>query len=108
MKILLDENLPLKVNYDFGDKYNVKSVKDMNWEGVRNGKLLQLAIENNFQIFVTMDKHLETQQNLDKFDIKIILLTANNNRVDTITQFIPKIKSILENDFENKFTEINL
>lgn len=106
MKILLDENLPLKVNYEFGEKFIVKSVKDLGWEGIKNGKLLQLAIENEFQIFVTMDKNLKDQQNLKKLNIKIILLRAKDNRVDTISLFVPKIKSILEKDFKNKFTEI--
>ncbi len=33
MKILLDENLPAKVKYDFGEYYEVKTVKDMGWLG---------------------------------------------------------------------------
>lgn len=106
MKILLDENLPLKVKYDFGEKFSVKSVKDLGWEGIKNGKLLKLAIENEFHVFVTMDKNLKDQQNLEKLNIIIILIRASNNRVNTINTFVPKIKTILENDIKNKFIEL--
>lgn len=48
MKILLDENLPAKVNYSFGDAFEVFTVKEMNWLGKKNGELLSLAAENDF------------------------------------------------------------
>jgi hypothetical protein len=40
MKILLDENLPLRVNYNFRKGFSVHNVKDMGWKGLKNGKLL--------------------------------------------------------------------
>lgn len=39
MKILLDENMPAKVKYDFGKDHEVKTVKDMGWLGKKNGEL---------------------------------------------------------------------
>ncbi len=39
MKILLDENMPTKVKYDFGEDYLVSTVKDMGWLGKKNGEL---------------------------------------------------------------------
>ena len=43
MRILLDENMPGKVNYDFGEGHEVLTVKDMKWLGKKNGELLGLA-----------------------------------------------------------------
>ncbi len=43
MRILLDENMPAKVAYDFGEGHEVRSVKDMKWLGKKNGELLGLA-----------------------------------------------------------------
>lgn len=40
MKTLLDENLPKKVKYDFGEGYEMKTVRDMGWLGKKNGELL--------------------------------------------------------------------
>ena len=43
MRILLDENIPTKLKLDFGNEYEVKTVRDMNWLGKKNGELLGLA-----------------------------------------------------------------
>lgn len=40
MKILLDENMPTKVKYDFGESHEVRTVRDMGWLGKKNGELL--------------------------------------------------------------------
>ena len=56
MKILIDENLPVKLK-DKLNEYEVFTVRDMNWNSVKNGQLLKLAIENSFNIFITSDKN---------------------------------------------------
>jgi len=43
MKILLDENIPAKLRFDFGKGYEVFTVGDMNWLGKKNGELFGLA-----------------------------------------------------------------
>ncbi len=51
MKILLDENIPAKVKFDFGEEYDVFTVRDMSWLGKKNGELLGLAVFNVFGVF---------------------------------------------------------
>lgn len=51
MKILLDENIPAKVKFDFGKGYDVFTVRDLNWLGKKNGELLGLAAFNGFEVF---------------------------------------------------------
>jgi hypothetical protein len=96
MKILLDENLPRKLKADFGAEHYVKTVRDMNWLGKRNGELLGLATFNGFDIFITIDRNLRHQQNLDKFNITIFLLYAKNNRRDTLQLLIEKVKGHIQ------------
>src|SRR6185369_6950336 len=91
MKILLDENLPRKLKADFGPDFQVKTVRDMNWLGKKNGELLGLIAFNGFDFFVTIDKNLRYQQNLNKFDICIFLLLASNNRRETLQKLVEKI-----------------
>lgn len=55
MKILLDESLPRKLRYDFGEEHEVRTVRDMGWLGKKNGELLRLMTENSFELFVTVD-----------------------------------------------------
>ena len=84
MKILLDENIPAKLKLDFGEAYQVKTVRDMKWLGKKNGELLGLAAFNGFDVFITLDKNLKNQQNLDKVQIKFFVLLANDNKHQTL------------------------
>src|SRR5215212_10775445 len=84
MKILLDENMPAKVKYDVGEGHEVKEVRDMGWLGKKNGELLGLAAINGFDIFITLDKNLKNQQNLNKVDLKFIVLLAKDNKHETL------------------------
>ncbi len=108
MKILLDENMPIKIKYDFGESIEVRTVRDMNWLGKKNGELLGLAVFNGFDIFITIDKNLKDQQNLDKIDLKFVLLIAPNNKHQTLQPYIDKVKNLLNRDVIPKFSEIAL
>src|SRR3954452_20822837 len=93
MKILLDENLPRKLKADFGNDFEVKTVRDMGWLGKKNGELLGLIVFNGFDFFVTLDKNLRFQQNLNRIELTIFLLLAVNNRRETLQLLVEKIKS---------------
>ncbi len=102
MKILLDESLPRKLRYDFDEKHEVKTVRDMGWLGKKNGELLELLTENNFKLFVTVDRNLAYQQNLTRFTVTIFVLRAKNNTRKTLRLLIPKIFARLaKGDFRN-------
>jgi len=91
MKILLDESLPRKLKNDFGTDYEVWTVRDKGWLGQKNGALLRLMIENNFEIFVTVDSNLPYQQNLERLPLTIFILSAPDNRRETLAKLIPKL-----------------
>ena len=108
MKILLDENMPAKVKYDVGEGHEVKAVRDMGWLGKKNGELLGLAAINGFDIFITLDKNLKNQQNLNKVDLKFIVLLAKDNKHETLQPYIDKIKTLLESSSDlPKLSEIS-
>ncbi len=56
MKILLDENIPAKVRFDFSEEFDVLTVRDMGWLGEKNGELLGLTVFNGFEVFITLIK----------------------------------------------------
>jgi hypothetical protein len=89
MKILLDENLPKKLKFNFGHEHKVFTVRDMSWEGKKNGEWLGLMTMNGFDAFVTIDKNLQHQQNLNKFPITLFVLNARNNKIETLKRFMP-------------------
>jgi len=75
MKILIDENLPRYLKKVLAG-YDVKTVQEMGWSGVKNGDLLKLA-EPDFNIFLTADKNIRYQQNLTGRLLAIIVFPSN-------------------------------
>ncbi|MEO8074185.1 MAG: hypothetical protein ABI891_08460 [Acidobacteriota bacterium] len=97
MKILIDENLPLKLKESFGKSHEVYTTREMDWQGKQNGELLGLMILDGFEGFVTMDKNLQNQQNLDKFAITIFVLRGKNNKLETLQNLVPLVLDEIEN-----------
>lgn len=107
MKILLDENLPKQLKADFGPDYEVKTVRDMGWLGKKNGELLGLIVFNGFDFFVTIDKNLRYQQDLERIELIIFLLLAINNRRETLQVLVEKIKVKIKEGELLKINEIS-
>lgn len=107
MKILLDENLPKKLKADFGEAYEVKTVREMNWQGKKNGALLALIELQGFEFFITVGRNLRYQQNLDRFKVSIFILIALNNRKDTLQKLIPKVIEQIKSGAYEKLNEIS-
>lgn len=96
MKILIDENLPLNLTKSFGESHDVYSAREMNWQGKKNGELLGLMTLAGFEAFVTMDKSLPDQQNLDKFGITIFILRGLNNKFETLQELVPLVLAAID------------
>ncbi|MBM2839604.1 MAG: hypothetical protein HW412_132 [Bacteroidetes bacterium] len=96
MKILLDENLPAKLRFDFGEGYEIKTVKEMGWNGKKNGELLTLLNSYGFDMFVTMDKNIRHQQNLSRLPITVFLLNAKNNKHQTIQPLVARTNEAIQ------------
>lgn len=111
MKILLDENLdPKLLPLIKSSEIDIEcaTTKEMGWLGIKNGELLQFAADNNFVVFVSMDKNIKYQQNVDKLSITIIILRAFDNKFSTISKLIPKLLSVIEKpEFDTRFIEIS-
>lgn len=83
MKILVDECLPIKVK-DILSEFEVSTVRDLKWMGIKNGILINLAFENGFDVFITVDKNLNFQQNIETKDIGLLILDIQKNMIDHI------------------------
>lgn len=93
MKLLLDECIDRKFAKEFVG-YEVKTVPQMGWAGVKNGQLLALA-ETEFDVFVTVDRNLSFQQNLPQFNIAVIVLKAPSNRLTDLKPLASEVTAIL-------------
>ena len=93
MHVLIDECLPKKLKYELGG-HTVFTVQEKGWSGVKNGELLRMA-ESEFDVWVTADKNIEYQQNLDRFDIAVVVLVASRNRLDVLLPLMPQLHEVL-------------
>lgn len=91
MRLLLDENLPKRLKQDY-QEHEVYTVRDKGWNGIRNGELLKLLIENDFDALLSFDKNLQQQQNFAKYTISVFVLSAPINSYEVLTTLTPKIK----------------
>lgn len=95
MRLLLDENLPKRLKYDFAD-HEIYTVRDKGWNGIKNGPLLKLMLENSFHALLTFDKNLQHQQNFQKYTIAVFVLSAVNNTYIELTKLSPIVHEYLD------------
>ncbi len=94
MKIFLDHNLDRRLKNHLTD-YEVATTQEMNWADALNGELLTLAEQNGFDVMLTADSNIKSQQNLSKRRISILVLRALNNRLPTHLEMIDSIFRVL-------------
>lgn len=93
MRVLLDECLPRKLKRDL-QGHRVRTVPEMGWASVKNGPLLRLAAEQ-FDVFITIDKNLNYQQNLERTRIAIVVLVAPSNRLADLRPLMAEVRDLL-------------
>lgn len=93
MRILLDENLNWRLERLLPG-HEVKSVPRIGWAGLKNGKLLARAAEQ-FDVLVTMDGSMASQQNLAQLHLAIVALSASSNRLEDTSPLMPKVLAVL-------------
>ncbi len=90
MKVLLDENIDVRFKRAFdGLPHQVFTVRDMGWNGLKNGALLQKMKEDSFDILVAVDKNLPYQQNKDNLPVSIFILNVQRNVLPALLHLAP-------------------
>jgi hypothetical protein len=93
VRILLDECLPRRLKKEFSG-HDVVTVPEMGWASKRNGELLALA-EQQFDVFLTVDRNLSFQQHVSDFDIAVIVLAAKGNRFADLQPLFADLEEVL-------------
>jgi len=69
--------------------HEVFTVTEMAWNGLKNGKLMAKCFENKFDVLLTIDKNLAFQQNIDKYELSIVVLDAPSSKLNDILPLLP-------------------
>jgi predicted nuclease of predicted toxin-antitoxin system len=94
MKILLEECIDRRLAKEFVG-YEIQTVPQMGWAGIKDRELLVLAAAV-FDVFITADRNLSFQQNLSPFDLALIVLQAQSNRLADLKPLVPKVLDMLD------------
>jgi predicted nuclease of predicted toxin-antitoxin system len=98
MKILLDECVTKRLKNHLTE-FEVFTVRELGLGGVKNGKLMEYCVENNFDILLTIDKNLIYQQNLEKYPVTIVVLNCFTSKIEELVTFLLSFK-LQVNTFE--------
>ena len=90
MRILLDECIPRRVKRSFRNLGLVLTVTDARLSSYTNGQLLR-RIEGDFDVFITIDKSIQYQQNLSAYDIAYVLLRVRSNDIVDVEPVLPRL-----------------
>jgi hypothetical protein len=94
VRVLLDECVDWRLARDIVG-HDVKTARQMSWTAIKNGALLTLASEH-FDVFVTVDRNLSFQQNLEMLSISVVALQAKTSRLADLGTLVPDLLVAIE------------
>jgi len=93
VKVLLDECVNQRLARDYIG-HEVSTVEQMGWKSKENGELLALAAKA-FDVFVTTDRNLSFQQNVQNLGIAVVVMTAHTNRLADLRRIVPALLKVM-------------
>jgi hypothetical protein len=94
VRVFLDEC----IDWRFGREiigHEVRTARQMGWATIKNGELLALA-SGAFDVFLTVDRNLPSQQNLASFPIAVVVLRTKSSRLADLKPLVPRVLMAIE------------
>jgi hypothetical protein len=98
--VLLDESIPAGVKRILSG-FDVKTVPEMGWAGISNGKLLDLVEQARFDLLVTADANIKFQNQLSGRRIAMAVLISN--RWKTIREHADELRKVVASIHEGDY-----
>src|SRR5262245_51274469 len=95
MRVLLDECIPRKFKNSL-PSHECRTVKEIGYAGTKNGALLSVAESKDFDVFLTIDKGVEYEQNLTGRKIAVLILRPKSNRLADLQTHAPACLKCLQ------------
>ena len=76
MRILLDHCTPRPLRR-YLTEHQVDTARELGWEQLRNGVLLQMAEDTGYEVLITTDQSMPLQQNMTGRRIAIVAVCEN-------------------------------
>ncbi len=86
--------------------FDCSTTFEMGWSNESNGELLTLAENEGFEVLLTADSNIKSQQNLSGRVISIVVLRARNNRLKTHVEMLGEVETALSNIGKGEIVEV--
>ena len=90
MKVLLDHCVPKPLGREF-PAHEIKTTREMGWEALKNGRLLEEAAAAGFAVLLTVDQNIRYQQNLTRRPIAVVVMIADGITVEDLRPLVAAI-----------------
>jgi hypothetical protein len=70
------------------------------------GELLSLAKQAGYEVFITVDRGIEYEQNLASDDIAVVVLRAKSSRLADLLPLVPEILRLLPSVRSGELTRL--
>jgi hypothetical protein len=105
MLVLFDQGTPVGIRHSLRN-HTVKTAHELGWNTLLNGELLRAAEESGFDVFVTTDKNLVHQQNLQARRLAIVVL--GQARWSLIKPLLDRVREAIDEAKPGTYTLIEM
>ena len=95
MRLLIDECIDERLRLLFPG-HDCQTARFANLAGLKNGRLLEAAEADGFDVLITVDQNIPDQQNLAGRKIALVILRGPTNRLRDLTPLVPAALSALD------------
>jgi hypothetical protein len=95
MRVLLDECVPRNLKSRLIGR-ECRTVPEEGLAGSKNGELLSRAEKAGFDVFLTLDRGIEFQQNLQSRRIAVLVVRVGSSRLADLLPHVPEVLKTLE------------
>lgn len=95
MNIILDECVVVGLKR-FLPNHKVATIREMAWNGLKNGNLLKACVDAGFDVLLTVDKQMRHQQNISKYNLALIVIDSFSVELPDLVLRIDKVEKLLK------------
>ena len=104
MRILFDQGTPAPLRHALPG-HIVETAYERRWSKLSNGDLLKAAENAAFELFVTTDQNLRSQQNLTGWRLAVLILPTT--RWPVIQQHVAEVAAAISSIRPGEFRELS-
>lgn len=105
MRVLFDQSTPVPVR-PFLKGHNVRTAAQQGWDTLKNGELLNAAEEAGFEVFVTPDKNMRYQQNLEGRRIAIVVI--GTPQWPALRPYVERVVAAINDALPGSYAEVEI